>query len=1079
MSRRSVTQTQQQMQIVTQATGSILQRKCACGQHTIAGGECIECRRKRESGQIRHPIQTKLTTGHPGDKYEQEADSVTNHVMRMAGPRLQRQVLPEQKDEADSPLQTMPLAHGQAGNGSGKHSEVPAIVHDALRSPSRPLDPQTRDFMEARFGHDFSKVRVHTDGKAAESAQAVNALAYTVGHDVVFAAERFAPRIYKGQRLIAHELAHVLQQAGPSPVDRIEEKADESGLKGKLVGRDEPRTVRRVPWMRRLGECHSEGVPCRTYEEFGIDVCRFHDCYKAVSSGLPGAVSPGACIYDCDGQFCACVLVQIGGWTGCVFGHCTDKAQASLPGGMERLADESVAGARLAMACTGGEAPPVQAKLIVGDPDDPLEREADRVADIVMRMPAPQALESGAISGSASPIGIQQVCRDWGMEISRQPVAIQRICPECDEELHRQAMEEEQEDAIQAKEVPGGTPEMIPDVLTQIDAMRCGGHSLSQCVHAFIEPRFGYDFSRVRVHTDAKVAESRRGVSALAYTVGQHIAFEGRQLAPQSANGIWLLAHELTNVMQQPSDRDSNADLISAPRIADPVVQRQEGSAPKARIPGRGSWQFKSSPMWVDLVAQMEPRRWSMPTALWRPRVQVGESSAPATCSGRDREIDQEFGRVAVLPPDGRFAVVREQNRGFAVPISPAVEALVEPQLSDRCEHQADALGATIGSDLERERVGAGRLASVVAAAASRRLGVPLDGVEIRDSPDDRLIAHRHGASGLTEGSVIRFAEGVPSMAAAEGRALLGHELVHAAQQQVHGSTTIQRKPIKDTPLASKLRSVSLKQTKNPLVVRQDDPFKDTIDVTVTSPLEVEANAQFTPGPHLSGLKFGFFQLLRPFELYRATMHRAFVDASKRDADLDLSLTSKLRSKLPLLDHSGGERFFAFLGKSTQVSADENGEVTATYRDIPSAPFAKDIEKPSGSGTIYDLSGVAARSFFFTAFGALSGSDPIILATFYWDLRHCERIAPSEITKTKEGAPVSVAPFRYCNTGDCDLGEPGANQFGTAPTDVANAWFKDTVFASILNPPAYNGPGTFDIGCPQGETVKKEKKKEE
>lgn len=91
---------------------------------------------------------------------------------------------------------------------------APPIVHEVLRSTGRPLDPATRADMEPRFGHDFSRVRVHADAKAAESARAVNALAYTVGRDIVFDAGRFAPDMAEGRALLMHELAHVVQQGG-------------------------------------------------------------------------------------------------------------------------------------------------------------------------------------------------------------------------------------------------------------------------------------------------------------------------------------------------------------------------------------------------------------------------------------------------------------------------------------------------------------------------------------------------------------------------------------------------------------------------------------------------------------------------------------------------------------------------------------------------------------------------------------------------------------------------------------------------------------------------------------------------
>ena len=118
-----------------------------------------------------------------------------------------------------------------------RESSVPAIVHDVLRAPGQPLDFHTRNFMEGRFGHDFSKVRVHADGKAGASASAVNSLAYTVGSNLVFAPGQYSPRTAEGTRLLAHELTHVVQQGGHGsamqhsltigqPNDRYEQEAD-------------------------------------------------------------------------------------------------------------------------------------------------------------------------------------------------------------------------------------------------------------------------------------------------------------------------------------------------------------------------------------------------------------------------------------------------------------------------------------------------------------------------------------------------------------------------------------------------------------------------------------------------------------------------------------------------------------------------------------------------------------------------------------------------------------------------------------------------------------------------------------
>ena len=110
-------------------------------------------------------------------------------------------------------LQTKPLIQQQETTGEGGNA-APPMVHEVLGSPGQPLESTTRRFMESRFGHDFSQVRVHTDAKAAESAQAVQAQAFTRGRDVVFGAGQYAPETRRGKRLLAHELTHVVQQQG-------------------------------------------------------------------------------------------------------------------------------------------------------------------------------------------------------------------------------------------------------------------------------------------------------------------------------------------------------------------------------------------------------------------------------------------------------------------------------------------------------------------------------------------------------------------------------------------------------------------------------------------------------------------------------------------------------------------------------------------------------------------------------------------------------------------------------------------------------------------------------------------------
>lgn len=169
-----------------------LQRKCARGGRESLVGECDTCLAEKSLG-----LQPKLVIGDSDDSYEREADRVADRVMSAR---------PARPDGGSIGLQHLTT------NGGG-HGSAPAIIENVLQSPGRQLDPTARAFLEPRFGHDFSQVRVHADAKAVESAAAVNAHAYTVGRHIVFGDRKHAPATADGRRLLAHELTHVIQQS--------------------------------------------------------------------------------------------------------------------------------------------------------------------------------------------------------------------------------------------------------------------------------------------------------------------------------------------------------------------------------------------------------------------------------------------------------------------------------------------------------------------------------------------------------------------------------------------------------------------------------------------------------------------------------------------------------------------------------------------------------------------------------------------------------------------------------------------------------------------------------------------------
>jgi hypothetical protein len=162
-------------------------------------------------------------------------------------------------DTTTSPGGESRLRQHHSGKPDTSPLAAPPVVREVLGERGQPLNAETQAFMESRFGHDFSKVRVHADGKAAESAHAVNATAYTVGSDIVFGTGQYAPETNEGKQLLAHELTHVVQQGQgstpPVPLadSQLEQEAHQAAsvlVQGnspiQIVGGSKPGLARQV-----------------------------------------------------------------------------------------------------------------------------------------------------------------------------------------------------------------------------------------------------------------------------------------------------------------------------------------------------------------------------------------------------------------------------------------------------------------------------------------------------------------------------------------------------------------------------------------------------------------------------------------------------------------------------------------------------------------------------------------------------------------------------------------------------------------------------------------------------------------
>ena len=283
------------------------QRKCACNGAAGVSGECEECRKKKLLG-----LQAKLQISEAGDIYEREADRVADQVLSIA----------PHSAVSGSP----PRIQRLAGQSTGQAEEAaPASVDRAVASPGRPLEPALRQDMEQRFGYDFSQVRVHPGAAAEQSAQDVNANAYTVGNDLMFATGRFAPETHEGRRLIAHELTHVVQQSGEEglSMDQSNEiyglspsvplSAAKSGIVQRApaskIEAEYKRLVKQGKWCRdseKSGElhpglqCYREIPPRRGYPP-GNQVCFSKETGKFVEespdfvSAVSGQKKDGTC----------------------------------------------------------------------------------------------------------------------------------------------------------------------------------------------------------------------------------------------------------------------------------------------------------------------------------------------------------------------------------------------------------------------------------------------------------------------------------------------------------------------------------------------------------------------------------------------------------------------------------------------------------------------------------------------------------------------------------------------------------------------------------------------------------------
>ena len=273
--------------------------------------------------------------------------------------------------------------------------------------------------------------------------------------------------------------------------------------------------------------------------------------------------------------------------------------------------------------------PFIQAKLQISAPEDESEQEADRVADNVMRMPEGEIVAPKA--KAPVPVAVRE-------DDEEEKSLVQRTCDKC---------EEESEEMVQRESgTHAATPKVTNSVAADIHAMNGGGSPLPATTRAFFEPRFGADFSDVRVHTDSRAAETAGSIQASAFTVGQHIAFGEGRYEPHSHAGRELLAHELTHVVQQNGSQVQRS-------IDSPVAQRISHARPALMRrwdpPNTGDCPTQTD-TWLEKVVVDQEKAQSV-TLYWS----NGQIESSICSTGK--------GQCCVDTPEGVAASVAESKR--------------------------------------------------------------------------------------------------------------------------------------------------------------------------------------------------------------------------------------------------------------------------------------------------------------------------------------------------------------------------------------------------------------------------------
>lgn len=706
---------------------------------------------KRKAGSS-VPAST-LRVGSHEDSLEHEADRVAASVMGPLAPIPTRGRSPE------------PRVARRAGRGGGP-TVAPASVHQTLREPGDPLPAATRSFFEPRFGHDFSKVRVHHDAAAARSARDLHAAAYTVGQRVVFADGAYSPGDSAGRQLLAHELAHVVQQRASGQVGVVRRRSLLDGFLGLFAGEDFPDQELQA-YLGHLDQTNR-------IEDYNESDNKARAVVRRWQAGDAAYLLPPR-------RKLLLIQEMLSGFTG-------DEDEQAI------------------LLLLRGSSEPERRSLVSQIGRDVLDssfhgEEQDQLDALLDQRPA-QGAASGA---SASDAGGQGATRDGS---AASGAASDTFAPELVLELQRRftsnAEATNRLNCIEiirtiAPQLYASDPELAERVRARLSRLRGRTLTMPDLGRAMSELGLASDYRTIRFNPDNGNRQPT-GMQASAWQAildmvgdvpGWHIfglaVFDGYHsvtvLVDNRPDGPRLYWADQWRI-------DPGEDFDQAPGSVSGFRRYEQA--------GFDSWLSRYTISRWNTVFEEKGKRYSTTLHIWKFRSGLSTpDQAPSSATEERPGVQRSpLAAPATAAPQGfARALAGQVLKRPGQPLGTTLTASLSPHIEASGAPEQRAPGRSADAEEQAAREVEAKVSSAGVAATKAGPALDFSAVRVHTGPLAEASARAFNAAAYTVGNHVVFGRGVYQPHSATGRGLLAHELTHVVQQRgIPGRNTVQRR---------------------------------------------------------------------------------------------------------------------------------------------------------------------------------------------------------------------------------------------------------------------------------------------